>query len=178
MPDWKDEIRRRMRSLALEPAREASIREASIREATIIEELAQHLDDFHAELLAAGATPDEAERRTLAELQRSDLGWLAARESIPSMSQGWRRWPRMMADFRQDLRHGFRMVRRNHGFAVIAVLTLALGIGANTAIFSVVNAILLRPLPYRDADNLLSVYQVWSESPHEHDVLSTDDVVA
>src|SRR5512140_2656938 len=63
-----------------------------------------------------------------------------------------------MDNFLQDVRYGLRMLLKNPGLTLVAVLTLALGIGANTAIFTVVNAVLLRQMPFPEADRLMAVY--------------------
>src|SRR3974390_3079136 len=70
-----------------------------------------------------------------------------------------------MLTFWHDLRYGLRMLVKNPSFSVIAVATLALGIGANTALFSVINGVLLNPLPYRDAHRLIALYSKTNEFP-------------
>ncbi|MBO0800305.1 MAG: ABC transporter permease, partial [Blastocatellia bacterium] len=150
MPDWKPEIRRQLRILQLTPAREAAI----------VEELAQYLDDHYAELLAGGATEAEAYRQTLAELDDSELLARELRRAERQFTQepivlGTDRRINMIADLWQDLHYGARILLKNPGFTLIAVTTLGLGIGANTAIFSVVYGVLLKPLPYIDAERIV-----------------------
>jgi len=76
----------------------------------------------------------------------------------------------------QDVRYGVRQLRRSPGFTAVAVITLALGIGANTAIFSVVNAVLLRALPYKNSDGLLLLWSDERASGERRDQVSFTDI--
>src|SRR5581483_2055040 len=84
--------------------------------------------------------------------------------------------PRKMETFLQDLRYAFRQLAKYPGFSAIAIVTLALGVGANAAVFSVIHALLLRPLPYHDADRLVRIYDANRESGELHGVFSPQDV--
>jgi predicted permease len=151
MPDWKPHIRSRL----------ASLRLSSSRENEIIEELSQHLEDCWRELVAGGASEDEATKLALAGFREGNL---LARHLEP-LRQAHAPEPitpgapagRLLGDLWLDLRYAARTLRKQPTFALAAILALGLGVGANTAIFSVVNATLLQRLPVPDRDRLVYV---------------------
>ena len=148
---WAHEVRARLSPLRLSPAREAEI----------VDELSQHLDDRYRELIAAGASPDEAARLTLADFRSGNvlaeqLAPLRQAHAPAALTPGAATGG-VMRGVWQDVRYAARTVAKQPGFSAAAVLTLALGMGATTAIFSVVYGVLLKPLPFHEPERLVTV---------------------
>ena len=162
--DFRPHVRRHLPPLAIE------------REPEIVDELALHLADLYREARTAGASHDEAVARALAALPEWSMQFAkdleSASRALPGLiADRWRarhdvgafppsstRGGSMLADLQRDVRYAIRMLARTPGFTFVICLTLALGIGANTVIFSAVDAVLLRAAPVADPSSVASVY--------------------
>ena len=140
MPEWIDTLRRRVRHLFRREEFESDLSD----------EIQFHLDMQAKEYVRQGMPPNEAQR----EAKKAFGGVARVQEEVRSLRViGW------IESLVQDVRYGLGMLVRNPGFTLAAVLTLALGIGANTTVFGVLHAVLLRSLPYRDAERIVMLWQ-------------------
>jgi putative ABC transport system permease protein len=163
--DWTVFVRSRLSLPDLAPEREARI----------VRELATQLEDVYREAIAGGASESEAD--TTAAGQITDWSRMArdvrladhkhARSrtarlttTIEDLARPRRGVLKMLADTLTDMRYAGRQMVKTPGFTIVAVLTLAFGIGATSAIFSVVNGVILRPLPYPNAGSLMRVLEI------------------
>ena len=135
-------------------------------EAELDEELRYHLEREAEKYRRSGASPQEAMRRARLALGGPEQVREQCRDA---------RGTRWAEDLWKDLRYGFHMLSRNPIFALVAVLSLALGIGANSAIFSVVDPVLLRPLPYREPGRLVMIWDTFPGRDAMHNVVGPVD---
>jgi len=151
MADWKRLVRDKLAPLRLTPAAENEL----------VDEIAQHLDDLHRELREGGASADEAYRDTVAELDdiyalRRGLDRNQRMPFTEPAPSGAQPTSSLVYDVVRDLRYAGRMMRANPTFVVFVVLTLGLGIGANTTVFTLINRLLLHPLPVTEPADLVA----------------------
>ena len=118
----------------------------------LAEEMRFHLEQYTDDLIAAGHSPEEAARRARIEFGNVDNVTLDCREA---------RGLRVFDTLQQRLRYAARILRKQPAFTATALATLAITVGANLAIFAIVDVVLLRPLPFRDPDRLVAIYNTY-----------------
>ena len=146
MPDWKQIVYERLASLRISP----------MQERDLTEEIAQHLDDRYRELLSGGMNEPDARRQAASELENLQPIRAILRRTTEPVPAGQPRAD-FIQDLGKDLRYAARTMRSNPLFVVFVVLTLGLGIGANTTVFTLINTLLLNPLPVQDSSSLAAV---------------------
>ena len=127
------------------------LRHGRQRERGLDEEIRFHIDQQTEKNRRAGMTADEARRQAFVRFGGVEYLKERTRDEYR---------PALLEDFLRDVRYGVRLLFRTKAFAIVAILTLGLGIGAATAVFSVVDGVLLRPLPYPDPDRIVRLHQV------------------
>jgi hypothetical protein len=179
MPDWPAYVRQHLRLRGFRAEREAEI----------IEEVARQMEDAYSEALRMGAS--EAQAAEIARRHISD--WQALANALADAHHGkepiMATWQQQTEDrefdtrgklswftgWRRDVIYGLRLLAKNRGFAAVAVLTLALCIGANTAIFSVINTVMFKALPVRDPNHLMLLEWTMRSGPKLHSHSSYGD---
>ena len=166
--DWPSRVRSEIGSITGDPSRDDQIHI----------ELADHCRQREADLIGAGQLPDEAIARTIAELHELARRRAPLVASIRPPATGAARMSltQLATQILQDIRYAARLLRRTPATSVAIVLTLALAIGATTAVFSVIKGVLLDGLPYPEADQLVRVWEV-SPTGNERNVVSAGNVL-
>lgn len=160
MPDWQSIVLNRIASLRLEPTAESDL----------AEELAQHLEDRYHEYLSGGANEQEAYQKAISELDdapalRLQSGRTRRLPRYDTVPAGDAKSANFAEDLWRDLRYSLRTMRKGPMFVLFVLLTLGLGIGANTAVFTVINTLILNPLPVSDSSELAAIGEIKKGTP-------------
>ena len=147
MPDWKREIESRLDQSGTDPASQYDL----------VQELAQHLEDRYQDLIAGGSAESAARASVLAELH--DMQQVRRAHTRPSALPPGAPPGSVLSDLARDVRYGWRVIRKTPILTFFAIASLSLGIGANSTVFTIINTLLLHPLPVREPSRLVTVYE-------------------